>query len=122
MRPAVQQNDPRLMDHFREDHHVPGRLHDLVIVVVAGGMHDGRHTAGDTAGLTRYFVHNEESNLGSFSSLCRSANSCLASGVSGGSRPSGGSMINDVLRNGLPISEQLSCSRKRRVVPASRTP
>src|SRR2546426_12111788 len=39
MRPSIQRNDARIVDHLDEDHDVTGRLHDLIVVVVGAGKH-----------------------------------------------------------------------------------
>ncbi len=49
MRAAIDRDHARFVNHFVEDGHVAGRLHDLIGVVVAGGEHAGGHAARDAA-------------------------------------------------------------------------
>ena len=47
MRPPIQRNDARVVDHLDKNHHVSGRLQDEVVVVVEAGQHRSRHSPGD---------------------------------------------------------------------------
>ena len=49
MRATVDRDDPRVVDHLVVDHHVAGRLDDLVRVVVSGREHAGRRATRDAA-------------------------------------------------------------------------
>ena len=49
MRPAVERHDARFVDHLVDERHVPGRLHDLVPVVVATGQDRTDEAARDAA-------------------------------------------------------------------------
>src|SRR5688572_21188070 len=49
MRPAVQRDDPGFVDHLVVNHHVPGRLEDLIPGVVRGGKKATRHATRDTS-------------------------------------------------------------------------
>src|SRR5262249_57717854 len=45
MRPPIEWNDSRLVNHLRQNDYGVGRLHDLIRVVVASGEHSCRNSA-----------------------------------------------------------------------------
>jgi hypothetical protein len=47
MRTPVHGNDPGVVNHLDEKHHVAGRLEDLIVVVVEAGHHRTGQTACD---------------------------------------------------------------------------
>src|SRR3954466_10888790 len=51
MRPAVERNDPRVVDHLVDDRHVRGVLDDLHVVVVRTGHHRRSRVEADKAPL-----------------------------------------------------------------------
>ena len=56
MRPPVQRDDADVMDHLDENHHLSGRLHDLIVVVVGPGKHRRSRTIHDDATYTQRLV------------------------------------------------------------------
>ena len=78
-RTPVGRDDADVMDHLDENHHVSGRLHDLIVVVVGPGKH-GRPVAvhDDAAHAQRLVLYGVGCAPHSLSRLCALGGSLLS--------------------------------------------
>ena len=78
-RTRVQRDDADVVDHLDENHHVSGRLHNLIVVVVGAGKHwRPRAVHDDATHAQRQVLHRVGGGTHSLSRLCACCRSPLS--------------------------------------------